>query len=87
MNDENVFETPILAELQRLFAKLLSSKRHSLSTVDLLDSFGWSKSERVEQHDVHEFFTVLLEAIGMESPSFYSSLSKTFLGFNRGRLN
>ena len=79
-----VLKTPILGQLQRLFAKLLYSKRTSVNTVDLLESFGWSKAERVEQHDVHEFFSVLLDAIGNEYHEFGNKLSTIFGGFNNG---
>ena len=55
-----------------------------MDTVELLESFGWSKAERVEQHDVHEFFSVLLDAIGSESPEYGNKLSLIFGGFNNG---
>lgn len=80
----NVLPTPILGQLQRLFSRLLYSKRSSVDTIDLLESFGWSKAERVEQHDVHEFFSVLLDAIGSESPEYGNKLSLIFAGFNNG---
>ena len=81
----SVIQSPILGQLQRLFAKLLYSKRPFVDTIDLLESFGWSKAERVEQHDVHEFFSVLLDAIGTESPQFGNKLSTIFAGFNNGK--
>ena len=57
---------PIIKQLQILFARLLLSKRSAVETLNLLDSFGWSKRQRVEQQDVHEFYSLLIDAIASE---------------------
>ena len=50
-------------QLQVLFAKLQVSKRHSIDTKHLTQSFGWDTKESFQQHDVQEFCRVLFDAI------------------------
>ncbi|KAK6165349.1 hypothetical protein SNE40_022291 [Patella caerulea] len=50
-------------QLQRLFVRLLLSNRHSVSTRELTESFGWSNNEELQQHDVQELNRILFSAI------------------------
>lgn len=53
----------ILIELQRLFGELLFLDQNACSTQRLTDSFGWSNSEELQQHDVQELNRILFNAI------------------------
>ncbi|XP_056676110.1 ubiquitin carboxyl-terminal hydrolase 40 isoform X1 [Monodelphis domestica] len=50
-------------QLQRLFTQLLLSDQQAASTTDLTDSFGWSNSEEMRQHDVQELNRILFSAL------------------------
>ncbi|XP_035689702.1 ubiquitin carboxyl-terminal hydrolase 40-like [Branchiostoma floridae] len=50
-------------QLQRLFAKLLLVDQEAYSTTELTDSFGWTNSEELQQHDVQELNRILFSAI------------------------
>ncbi|XP_041365456.1 ubiquitin carboxyl-terminal hydrolase 40-like [Gigantopelta aegis] len=50
-------------QLKRLFLRLLLSNRQSISTVELTESFGWTNSEELQQHDVQELNRILFLAI------------------------
>lgn len=58
-SDDSVF-----VAVQRLFVRMIFSQEHAVKTIDLLKSFGWSKDQRFQQHDAHEFFSLLLGALG-----------------------
>lgn len=53
----------ILIELQRLFSQLLLLNQDACSTNKLTDSFGWTNSEELQQHDVQELNRILFSAI------------------------
>jgi ubiquitin carboxyl-terminal hydrolase 40 len=53
----------ILIELQRLFAQLFMLDQDACSTNRLTDSFGWTNSEELQQHDVQELNRILFAAI------------------------
>ena len=76
--------SPIIKELQRLFARLSVSAKASVETQQLLTAFGWSKSQMFEQHDIHEFFSVLLDALGKESEALNQEIQKMFQGSVKG---
>lgn len=76
-------DSPIIVELQKLFARLMLSASQAIDTEHLLAAFGWSKSQMFEQHDIHELFSVLLDALGKESNHLNTEISKLF----QGRLN
>nr|XP_004610938.1 unnamed protein product [Sorex araneus] len=50
-------------QLQRLFAQLLLLDQEAASTEDLTDSFGWTGSEELRQHDVQELNRILFSAL------------------------
>ncbi len=53
-------------EFRRLFGRLLYSVRRSINTEDLTRSFGWSTGAHDHahiQHDIHELYTQLIEAL------------------------
>ena len=50
-------------QLQRLFARLLLVDAQAVSTAALTDSFGWTNSEELVQHDVQELSRILLSAV------------------------
>ena len=70
----------IIKELQKLFARLRLSTNQAVDTEQLLSAFGWSKSQMFEQHDIHEFFSVLLDALGKESVQLNTQIAAQFQG-------
>ena len=77
--------SPVVNELKRLFTSLVHSSRSAVATKDLLAAFGWTKGQTNEQHDVHEFYSVLLDAIGQGSKSVESKLAEFFQGVESGK--
>ncbi|CAE1293695.1 USP40 [Acanthosepion pharaonis] len=62
-NDPEAKVRVIPLQLQRLFTQLLFSNRHSISTAELTESFGWTNNEELQQHDVQELNRILFSAI------------------------
>ncbi|KDO17018.1 hypothetical protein SPRG_17549, partial [Saprolegnia parasitica CBS 223.65] len=57
-------EGSLLRELQLLFARLqLRTDRKAINTTSLMQSFGWTPSDLLLQHDVHELYHVLFKAL------------------------
>jgi ubiquitin carboxyl-terminal hydrolase 47 len=50
-------------QLQMLFARLLTSERRSISTVELTKSFRWDAAQAFVQHDVQELCRLLFDAL------------------------
>jgi hypothetical protein len=75
----------IIFELRRLFLRMLYSKKSAVDTERLLLSFGWTKSQFFEQHDVHEFFSVLLDILSDESRPMSDSINNIFVGKVNGK--
>ena len=50
-------------ELQRLFARMMCLDQASVRTDRLTNSFGWSRSDEVIQHDAQELNRVLFDAV------------------------
>ncbi|TMS35444.1 hypothetical protein L596_002848 [Steinernema carpocapsae] len=50
-------------QLQKLFLLLQTSDSVSLETKDLTASFGWHGTEAYDQHDVQEFYSLMVEAL------------------------
>lgn len=75
----------IICELRRLFLRMLYSNKSALDTEQLLLSFGWTKSQFFEQHDVHEFFSVLLDILSDESRPMFNSINNIFVGKVNGK--
>jgi ubiquitin C-terminal hydrolase len=84
LSHETKIESPILLALQQLFARLQLSESSAISTIDLLKAFGWSHVQSFEQHDVHELFSLLLDALGNCSADLGIKLSALFQGFLTG---
>lgn len=59
----------------------------AVDTKDLSAAFGWSKSQVFEQHDVHELFCVLIDALSQTSTDLSASLLTLFQGTFRGNNN
>lgn len=78
-------DSTIISELQKLFARLMLSENQAIDTEPLLSAFGWSKSQMFEQHDIHELFSVLLEALGKDSAFLNNEISKLFQGQLSGK--
>jgi Ubiquitin carboxyl-terminal hydrolase len=76
--------SPILREMQRFFTFLLHSQALAVSAADLADSFGWSRSQVFEQHDIHELFSVLLDALSRTAPPLQLGIAKLFQGQSVG---
>lgn len=79
--------SPVIHELKRLFTYLSHSSRSAVTTKDLLAAFGWNKSQANEQHDAHEFYSILLDAIGKGSKEVDAKLSESFQGTESGKLD
>lgn len=73
----------VLKELKRLFAFLSLSETSAISSVDLVAGFGWSKSQAFEQHDVHELFSVLIDALGKVSTELNDKIKGLFEGVTK----
>lgn len=80
LSHETNFDSSILIALQQLFARLQLSECSAVSTKDLLTAFGWSQAQNFEQHDVHELFSLLLDALGNCSADLGMQLSSLFQG-------
>jgi len=78
-------DSVIIAELQKLFARLMLSANQAIDTEQLLAAFGWSKSQMFEQHDIHELFSVLLDALGKDSAHLNTEIAKLFQGHLSGK--
>lgn len=78
-------DSVIITELQKLFARLMLSDNQAIDTEPLLSAFGWSKSQMFEQHDIHELFSVLLDALGKDSNHLNTEISKLFQGQLSGK--
>ena len=79
-------DSPIIAALQDLFAYLQLSAALSVTTKDLVTAFGWSRGQVFEQHDVHELFSLLLDALGDASADLGTQLSDLFRGSTTGEV-
>jgi ubiquitin carboxyl-terminal hydrolase 7 len=73
-------ESPIILELQRLFASMQRSHCSAVTTDSLLVAFGWKKSNVFEQHDIHELFSVLINSLGEISTKLKEDLKVLFEG-------
>eukprot|EP01031_Cornospumella_fuschlensis_P010226 gene10226-12537_t len=71
---------PTVRELVRLFSELTHSSKNAVKTTALLDSFGWTASQKHEQHDANEFFELLCASIGQSSPELEKELCDLFNG-------
>merc|ERR1719199_2163668 len=60
----------LTTQLGVLLARLRLSKERSVcSAADLINSFGWTKAQQREQHDVEELLLLLLDALDREEAS------------------
>lgn len=83
--DEAPTSSIIIRELRQLFLRMLFSNKSAIDTEKLLLSFGWTKSQFFEQHDVHEFFSVLLDILSGESRPMCNSINNIFVGKVNGK--
>lgn len=74
---------PIIKSIQELFSSMQLSDASAISTRDIVLAFGWSKSQVFEQHDVHELFSVLIDALCQASTELNSSLLALFQGTSK----
>jgi ubiquitin carboxyl-terminal hydrolase 7 len=79
-----VGKSTILKELQKLFANLSLSDKNAVSTQSLIAAFGWTKMQMFEQHDIHEFFSVLVDALCQISEKMNVSVTSIFQGNLKG---
>ena len=70
----------IVKELRVLFANLEWSLHATVSTKTLTMAFGWDQSMSSEQSDIHELWSVLVEALCSISEDFRSRLMSHFAG-------
>ena len=78
-------DRPIVKELQLLFSNLLFSNKVAVGTQNLTDAFGWNKSQMFEQHDIHEFFGALVDALGQTDATLNTALLDIFQGQSKGK--
>ncbi|RYG64929.1 hypothetical protein EON64_12985 [archaeon] len=76
---------PTVRELVHLFTELKHSAKNAVKTTALLESFGWTASQKHEQHDAHEFFELLYASVGQSSPELERELCDLFNGTSEGR--
>ena len=77
-------DSAILVALQQLFAQLQLSLSSAVDTKALVTAFGWSRGQVFEQHDVHELFSLLLDALGDASTDLGKQLALLFEGSMTG---
>ena len=77
-------DSAILIALQDLFAQLQLSLSAAIDTKALVSAFGWSRGQVFEQHDVHELFSLLIDALGDASTDLGKELSLLFEGSMTG---
>ncbi len=75
---------PIIIELKKLFTFMVHSIRNAVNTKELLTSFGWSNAQIHDQHDAHEFFGILFDALSKASPLLEGRLHDIFRGSDAG---
>ncbi|XP_074659293.1 ubiquitin carboxyl-terminal hydrolase 40-like [Tubulanus polymorphus] len=63
-------------QIQKLFSRLLLLDQQFTSTTELTDSFGWTNSEELHQHDVQELNRILFSAI---EESLYGTSGHDFI--------
>jgi ubiquitin carboxyl-terminal hydrolase 7 len=85
LSHETTIDSPILIALQQLFARLQLSESSAISTADLQTAFGWTHAQTFEQHDIHELFSLLLDALGNCSADLGIKLSALFQGYLTGK--
>lgn len=76
--------TAVVKELRRLFSFMRHSSRTALSTKDLLAAFGWANAQAHEQHDAHEFVSILFDALNKSYPAFEGQLQGVMQGVQSG---
>eukprot|EP01038_Epipyxis_sp_PR26KG_P012144 gene12144-16261_t len=79
-NESNKPIPLIIKELQRLFGYMMLTNKAAVSTSSLIHAFGWNKSQMFEQHDIHEFFSVLIDALGTAYEPLQQSMNQLFQG-------
>lgn len=70
----------VAKELKRLFTFLAHSSKHYVKTADLQSAFGWNGAQKHEQHDAHEFYAALMNALGESSPELEKAVQSIFQG-------
>jgi ubiquitin carboxyl-terminal hydrolase 7 len=61
-DESTPLERSVIYNLQRLFG-LMQTQTDAVSTKLLTKSFGWEQEEHLNQQDIHEFMTVVIETI------------------------
>ena len=75
---------PLIRSFQLFFGYLSLSECSAISSSDLITSFGWSASQIFEQHDIHELFSVLLDALSQSSEYINDEIKKLYCGVVMG---
>jgi Ubiquitin carboxyl-terminal hydrolase len=83
---EGSSDSDISVALRRLFSRMMLSVNASLPTNELSTAFGWSRSQVFEQHDAHELFGLLLDAIAEASPKEGVQAQSLYRGTLNGQL-
>ena len=65
LKEEDLVEC-IPYQLQKLFIQLQTSKDRAVSTTAITRSFGWTRADAFQQHDVQELLRVLFDALEQE---------------------
>lgn len=77
-------ENQILDQFKRFFIFLNNSTASAITSSDLIASFGWPRSQVHDQHDIHELFSVLIDALGKAHPSIQENIKIIFEGRSKG---
>lgn len=80
-------DVPAIYELQSLFANLELSLNSFVGTKSLREAFGWTDKQRFEQHDIHELFSVLIDALSQTSNELKQDISMKFRSEIKGNLS
>jgi len=69
-------------ELKHLLVQLRLSEQPAVSTKPLTTAFGWKDGQSHEQHDAHELFSLLLDAMDAPSKALFESKMKGNVRFD-----
>lgn len=80
---ESTSTASLVTELKRLWSFLQHSDKQAVRTTDLQAAFGWTGSQRNEQHDAHEFYSMLVDTLS--EAGLQKALEGVFQGSTIGR--
>jgi ubiquitin C-terminal hydrolase len=84
-NTKKAWKVPIF--LRRLFSYLQLAHQQAASTKQLTDAFGWRDGQVAIQHDIHELYSILMDALDRSLQTTHDPklVSEVFFGSVIGR--